>query len=67
MMTIFPPTILKLSPSTKIEINGDAWHGTDLAFDCGRPMKVDCLSLTVPNLQSNTNSNVPFTTYIQGD
>ena len=40
MMTIFPPTILKLSPSTKIEINGDAWHGTDLAFDCGRPLTV---------------------------
>ena len=24
----------------KIEINGDAWHGTDLAFDCGRPLTV---------------------------
>ena len=35
-------TLTASSVSTTIEINGDAWRGTDLAFDCGRPMKVDC-------------------------
>ena len=55
-------TLTSSSVSTTIEINGDAWHGTDLAFDCGRPMKVyrlfdprkvcNCLLLTVPNLQT---------------
>ena len=33
-------TLTSSSVSTKIEINGDAWHGTDLSFDCGRPLTV---------------------------
>jgi hypothetical protein len=28
------------SISTKIEINGDLWHGTDLSYDSGKPMTV---------------------------
>jgi len=33
-------TLTSSSVSTQIEINGDAWHGTDLSFDCGRPLTV---------------------------